>query len=137
MTPSSVVAVTYNHSIGSDGCVASLSTSDTASDNVFGVLSMSYRRRSTRHTVAHWKRLENKTGNMRTDSSSVSQQLPVHFASRSSQTFSHLISTLNQFQYFGRIGARTQRTPCDLRVPVCFLSSMWTAPQLFNSRIFR
>ena len=63
----------HNGGIGSDGCFANLSISDTASDNESVVLWMNYWRRSTRHTIARWKKSAIKTGNTHAGSSSALQ----------------------------------------------------------------
>ena len=129
---------TYTCKIGSDGCLANFNTSDTVSDNASGGLSMNCQTRSTRHTIALWKKSGSKTGNTHTDSFSVSQQLPAHFASRSSRSSSHSISTQIQHPHSVGIGVRrTQHTLCDPHVPVCLRLSTWMDRRLSNLRIFR
>src|SRR5260221_3678094 len=123
---------------GSGGCIASFKTSETVSDKTSDMPSMNYQTRSTRHTIVRWKRLASKNGNTHTGSSNVSQQLLAHFASRSSQSSSHSISTQIQHPHSRRIGARrTQHMLCDPYVPVYSPLSMWMDRPLSNSRIFR
>ncbi len=90
--------------IDSDGCFVSLSISATASHNGSGMLSMNCRRCSMRHMSARCRTSVNKTGNSHVVSSTALRQLLAHFASKSSQSFSHSNSMKDNSLPIFRIG---------------------------------
>src|ERR1700733_5493719 len=107
--PPFLIALAYTCSLGSDGSSVSSPPSATASERGYGVLWMTYRIRSMRHMRAHWKISAAKIGSMHTDYSSALQWRPVHFVSRSSQSFSPSISKKDRLpQLWARGVRRTQ-----------------------------
>ena len=133
-----VTTLTHTCNIGFDGYIARLTTFAAASHGVSGMPCPHYRRHWTIPTNDRCERSTRPTGSLPTVSSSAFQWLPVRSVSKNSRSFSHLISRLDGFRNFTKIGAwKILQTNCCLLAPACFPLSTSRDSQSYNFRIPR
>jgi len=136
--PHFITTFTHRSASGSDGRIASSTTSVIAFQGVSGMLWTTYQRHLMEHMNARCGNSKARTGNLPNGCSYALRRLNGHSESRNWQNSWHSISRQDKYRHSTRIGAwKIRWKPWYLRAPRCLSLSMPMIPESYNFRTTR